>query len=105
MALAGTPLFMLQARQLTPTWGCCSDGRGAGALLRVAEPVDGGRAAWALLAGAGLTLAAATGGVLVGVVPPCLAFGAAWLLSGLPAPTRSLRVLTAGVGAAGLAFA
>ncbi len=107
LVLASTPLFLLQARQLTSDMGLLLGSAVAlGALGRLADPAPDARP-WlpAALAAAGLGLAGATGGLLVGVVPPCLAFGAAWLLGGGYPRARSFRILGISVALAGVTLA
>jgi 4-amino-4-deoxy-L-arabinose transferase-like glycosyltransferase len=107
LVLAAFPLFALQARQLAPDMPLLL----AGALVLPAlgrlgslEP-DRKRLLWAALAVAGMALAGWWGGFLVGVVPPCLAFGAAWFLAGLRLDTRGRRLLAVGITGVGAAFA
>jgi 4-amino-4-deoxy-L-arabinose transferase-like glycosyltransferase len=109
IALAGTPLFVLQARQLTSDMPLLLAGAlTLGGLGRLGSARPGQPTVTAALAAVlGLVLGAASGGVLVGVVAPCLAFLAAWRLSGLTfaTPARRGLALAIAVAAAALALA
>jgi 4-amino-4-deoxy-L-arabinose transferase-like glycosyltransferase len=106
-ATMAMPLFVLQARQLTSDMPLLlASALALGGLGRLGREQPGrralGGALWVLF---GLGLGAATGGVLVGVVAPCLAFAAAWRLSGLTFSSRLQRGLAVGVVAGGLGLA
>jgi 4-amino-4-deoxy-L-arabinose transferase-like glycosyltransferase len=107
LVLLATPLFLLQARQLTSDIPLLlGSALALGGLSHLcAGPGPRGRLVALGLAALGLVLAGVTGGALVGVVPPCLAFGAAWLLSGGRQFPRSLRILGAAALLIGLTFA
>ena len=85
LVLAATPLFVLQARQLTSDVPLLlASALALGGLGRLGiEPSAAGRPGGGACPGGTGAGGAGTGGVLVGVVPLCLAFTAAWLLSAL----------------------
>ena len=107
VALVGTPLYVLQARQLTSDMPLLLAGAltlgGLGRLgsARPGQPV----LVAALAAVLGLGLGAASGGVLVGALAPCLAFLAAWRLSGVTFATPVHRGLALAIAVAGLLLA
>jgi 4-amino-4-deoxy-L-arabinose transferase-like glycosyltransferase len=106
LVLVGTPLFVLQGRQLTSDMALLlASALALGGLGRLAR-AEGPRARGVSIAAAaaGLGLAALAGGVLVGVVVPALAFGAAWLLGGARSASPPFRRLAPVVALVGVAL-
>lgn len=105
--LVAMPLFILQARQLTSDMPLLlGTALVLGGFGRLADPASTGSHVLAGLAALiGLALGTVAGGALVGVVAPCLAFGAAWWLSDLKLPRGAPRALAGVITLAGAALA